>query len=143
MAIIKVIRSDEEHAVAMERIDQLWGASDGTPEREELNALFDLVETYEAVNYPIDPPSPINFIEFQMDQLDLTKEDLIPIFGSRAMVSDVLTGDYKLTMPMARALHERLGVPMDILLKITDTKHSEETSNGTEPARTKRETATT
>ena len=51
-----------------------------------------------------------------MEQAGLTQRDLIPFIGSRAKVSEVLSGKRQLTMPMARALHEHLGIPADVLL---------------------------
>ncbi len=39
---------------------------------------------------PIDPPDPIDAIVFRMEQMGLTRADLVPIIGSRARVSEVL-----------------------------------------------------
>ena len=36
--------------------------------------------------------------------------------GSRAKVSEALSGKRAITMPMARVLHEHLGIPADVLL---------------------------
>ena len=48
---------------------------------------------------------------------DLSPRDLIPFIGSRAKVSEVLSGKRPLTMQMARALHTNLGIPADVLLQ--------------------------
>jgi HTH-type transcriptional regulator/antitoxin HigA len=42
---------------------------------------------------------------------------LIPFIGTRAKVSEVLSGKRPLTMQMARALHANLGIPADVLLQ--------------------------
>ena len=47
----------------------------------------------------------------------MSPRDLIPFIGSRAKVSEVLSGKRAITMPMARALHEHLGIPADVLLR--------------------------
>ena len=52
-----------------------------------------------------------------MDQQGLTPRDLVPYLGSRARVSEVLSGKRAITMPMARALHQHLGIPADVLLQ--------------------------
>jgi HTH-type transcriptional regulator/antitoxin HigA len=62
-------------------------------------------------------PSPLAAIEFRMEQGKLTQRDLVPFIGSRAKVSEVLSGKRAITMPMARALHEHLGIPADVLLR--------------------------
>jgi len=114
---IRAIRSDADYAAALARIDELMDAEPGTAEGEELDVLADLVEHYEEKLFPMGYPDPVAAIRFRMEQSGLTPRDLIPIIGSRAKVSEVLSGKRALTMPMARALHNNLGVPADVLLQ--------------------------
>ena len=111
------IRTEEEYEAALARIDEIFDAEMGTAEGEELDELADLVESYEDKHYPIGMPDPISAIEFRMDQANLSQRDLIPYIGSSAKVSEVLSGKRDLTMSMARALHEHLGIPADVLLQ--------------------------
>ena len=111
------IRTEEEYEAALARIDKIFDAEKGTPEGEELDELAGLVEFYEDKHYPIGLPDPISAIEFRMDQANLTQRDLIPYIGSSAKVAEVLSGKRDLTMSMARALHEHLGIPADALLQ--------------------------
>ena len=113
------IRTEEEYEAALARIDEIFDAEKGTAEGEELDELADLVEFYEDKHYPIGLPDPISAIEFRMDQANLTQRDLIPYIGSSAKVAEVLSGKRDLTMSMARALHEHLGIPADVLLQKT------------------------
>jgi HTH-type transcriptional regulator/antitoxin HigA len=92
-------------------------AEGGTPEGEELDVLTDLVELYEAKHVPMGFPSPLGAIRFRMEQSGLSPRDLVPFMGSRAKVSEVLSGKRPLTMQMARALHANLGIPADVLLQ--------------------------
>ena len=101
----------------MARIDEIFDAEEGTPEGDELDVLVDLVMYYESKTVDIGFPDPISAIEFRMDQAGLTQRDLIPYIGSRSKVSEVLSGKRDLTMSMARALHEHLGIPADVLLQ--------------------------
>lgn len=114
---IKPIRTDADYETALARIDALMDAEAGTPEGEELDVLTDLVELYEAKHVQMGYPSPVSAIEFRMEQGGLTQRDLVPFIGSRAKVSEVLSGKRQLTMPMARALHEHLGIPAEVLLQ--------------------------
>jgi transcriptional regulator with XRE-family HTH domain len=52
-----------------------------------------------------------------MEQEDLQPRNLVPYLGSRAKVSEVLSGKRPLTLAMIRALHQGLGVPAEALLK--------------------------
>ena len=117
MAEVKPIRTDADYAAALARVDELMDAESGTPEGEELDVLVDLVELYESKHVPMEPPSPIAALEFRMDQAGLEPRDLVPYIGSRAKVSEVLSGKRAITMPMARALHRHLGIPADVLLR--------------------------
>ena len=65
----------------------------------------------------VDPPTIVDFIEREMQARGLTQRDLIPIIGSRSKVSEILSGDRDITMPMARALYKHLGIPPDVLLQ--------------------------
>ena len=111
------IRTEEEHKKAVARIIEILDAEEGTAEDRELDALVEVVKAYEADTVESDFPDPISAIKFRMEQAGLTQRDLVPIVGSRAKVSEVLSGKRELTLSMARALHEHLGVPADALLK--------------------------
>ena len=117
MVTVRPVRSEEDYEAALARIDELMDAEPNTPEDDELDVLVSLVEQYEENHYPIDPPDPIAAIEFRMDQAGLTQRDLVPYIGSRAKVSEVLTGKRAITMAMARALHHHLGIPAESLLQ--------------------------
>ena len=117
MVAIKPIRTEEDLDHALARIDEIFDAEAGTPEGDELDVLVDLVELYESKAVPMEYPSAIAAIEFRMDQAGLTQRDLIPFIGSRAKVSEVLSGKRAITISMARALHGHLGISADVLLQ--------------------------
>ena len=120
MANVRPIRREEDYEAALVRLDEIFHAEEGTPEGEELEVLADLIEHYEDKHYPMDFPSPVAAIEFQMDQLGMTRRDLVPFIGSTAKVSEVLSGKRPITMAMARALHQHLRIPADVLLQEPD-----------------------
>lgn len=117
MGKIKAIRTEAHYEAALARIDELMDAEPGTPDGDELDVLTDLVEHYEEKHVPMGFPSAIAAIQFRMEQAELTPRDLVPFIGSRAKVSEVLSGKRPLTMPMARALHEHLGIPAEVLFR--------------------------
>jgi HTH-type transcriptional regulator/antitoxin HigA len=89
----------------------------GTPEGDELELLVTLVELYEAEAYPIGLPDPVEAIKFRMEQQGLIQRDLVPFFGSRGKVSEVLSGHRPLSLAMIRKLHSGLGIPAEVLLQ--------------------------
>ena len=117
MVTINPIRNEEDHEAALSRLAEIFQAELCTPEGDERDILSDLVEHYEDRRHPIAPPDPIAAIEFRMDQGSLTRRDLVPHIGSRAKVSEVLSGKRPITMSMARALYRHLGIPAEALLR--------------------------
>ena len=117
MVTVSPIRNEEDYETALSRLAEIFQVEIGTQEGDERDILSDLVEVYESRHHPIGPPDPVSAIEFRMDQAGLTRRDLVPHIGSRAKVSEVLSGKRDITMSMARALHRHLGIPADVLLQ--------------------------
>jgi HTH-type transcriptional regulator/antitoxin HigA len=113
---IKPVRTSKDHKAALGEVERLWDAKAGTPEHDRLEVLVTLIEAYEVKHQPIPPPDPVEAIHFRMDQLDLDRKDLEALIGSRARVSEVLSGRRKLSLGMIRRLHRQLGIPADVLI---------------------------
>jgi HTH-type transcriptional regulator / antitoxin HigA len=114
--MIRPIIDDESHAKALRRIEQLWNARPGTPEQQELDALATLVDAYERRVVPIEAPTPIAAILARCEELGWTRIELEPLIGSRARVSEILSGKRSLTLAMIRRLHDAMGIPADVLI---------------------------
>jgi HTH-type transcriptional regulator/antitoxin HigA len=113
---IKPVRTSKDHRAALAEVERLWEAKPGTPEHDHLEVLVTLIEAYEAKHHPIPPPDPVEAILFRMEQLALDRKDLEVVIGSRARVSEVLSGRRSLSLGMIRRLHGRLGIPAEILI---------------------------
>jgi HTH-type transcriptional regulator/antitoxin HigA len=116
---IQPVRNEAEHDAAVERITQLMGVDPDSAASDELEILVTLVDAYEAKHFPMNVPEPVTIIKFQMEQQGLTRKDLEPLIGSRARVSEILTGKRALTLPMIRRLHQEMGIPVDLLVGAT------------------------
>jgi HTH-type transcriptional regulator/antitoxin HigA len=113
---IHPIRTDQDHELAVKRIEDLIGAAAGTAEGDELDILATLVDVYEAKHHAIDAPDPITAIQFRMEQQGLSRKDLEPLIGSRARVSEILTRKRSLTLSMVRRVRSGLGISADLLI---------------------------
>lgn len=113
----KPMHNDDDYALALQAIDRLWDAADGTAEADTLEMLVTLVEAYEAEHYPIPAPDPIDMILHVMDARGLTRRDLEPYLGSHARVSEVLNRRRPLSLEMIRKLQAGLGLPADVLVQ--------------------------
>ena len=117
MPYFREICNDADLDSTLDRISKLMNAKPGQPEYDELIVLTSLVEVYEDKHYPIGPPKLIAYLEYMLEDCGMTEDDLVPLIGSRQKVADVLAGKRDITMPMARALHKRLGIPAETLLE--------------------------
>lgn len=122
----RLIKNENDYEMALSRIEELMDAESDTEEMDELELLTALVEMYEERHYPAGLPDPISAIKFRMEQLELTQKDMVPYFGSKSRVSEILNGKRKLTLPMMRALNKELGISAEVLLKEPGASFPEE-----------------
>jgi HTH-type transcriptional regulator/antitoxin HigA len=113
---IKLIKTEQDYHSAIKRIEDLWGAKKDTSEGDELDLLVTLVESYETKHYPIAPPDPLDAIKFRMEQMGMTKADMVKYLGSQSRVSEILSGKRKLTLKMVKSLYKGLKIPAEVLL---------------------------
>ena len=117
MRDLRPIRTESDYEQALAEVEELWGARTGTSKGDRLDVLATLIEAYEVEHYPMDPPDPIEAIKFRMEQQALTRKDLEKILGTRMRVSEVLNRKRGLSVNMIRALHEKLGISADVLIR--------------------------
>lgn len=114
---IRPIRNERDYDAALAEIDLLMDAAPGTPEGDRLEVLTTLVEAYEARHHPIEAPDAIATLEYVMEQRGMTPADLVPVFGSRSRVAEILARKRRLTLTMAWRLHHDLGLPAEAVIK--------------------------
>ena len=112
------VTTAEEHRAALARIDELMDAETGTAEAKELEALAILVQDYERRAFPTVPPTPLEAIEFRMEQMGYTQADLARLLNSRSRASEIMTGSLdRLSLRMIRKLHREWRIPAEILIQ--------------------------
>ena len=116
MKVIRPIRNESDHEAALKEVERLWGARSGTADGDRLDILATLIDVWEAEHYPVSPPDPIEAIGFRMEQQGLSRKDLEGIIGGRARISEVLDRKRGLSIAMIRRLHEKLGIPAEVLI---------------------------
>lgn len=114
---IKPIRTKADYRATLKEVEALMDAQAGTPEGERLDVLTTLVEAYERKHFPMDLPDPIEAIRFRMEQSGLGPKDLVPMIGQLNRVYEVLARKRPLTLAMIRALHAKLGIPSELLIR--------------------------
>lgn len=83
---IRPIKTEQDYTPALSRIEEWCGAKKEISEGDELDLLVTLVELYETSHDPIAPPDPIDAIKFRMEQMGMTKADMVKYLGSQMVL---------------------------------------------------------
>lgn len=85
------IAPDRQHEEYLSVLDKLASKVNPTSEEEKYaEVLMTLIEAYEEEHHSVPDASPIAVLRALMDANDLRQKDLVPIFGSESIVSEVL-----------------------------------------------------
>jgi len=116
----KVIETRDEfdhYVEMMEKLDRRTQTGHPlSPEEEALRALLErLVKDYDdKITLPDVPPH--NVIAFLMEQRHLRQADLLPVFGSRSVASEVLAGKREPSKAHIRKLADFFQVSAEVFL---------------------------
>ena len=103
----KVIETEEESDTALAIVAGLMakGEDNLTPEENTLFGLLtSLIEQFEETAYPLPDAEPREVLRDLMEHNGLKAADLTGIFGSRAKVSEVLSGKRSISKEQAKRL---------------------------------------
>jgi len=114
---MKPIKTEKDYNKALKRLEDIFDAKPGTKEGDELEILGILIEKYEAENFPVDLPDPIEAIKFRMEQLDFSQNDLAEVIGLKSRASEILNRKRKLSLEIIRKLNEKLHIPSEVLIQ--------------------------
>jgi HTH-type transcriptional regulator/antitoxin HigA len=113
----KVIESDEEFDRLVEKMEALDLKKNPAPEEQALSALLArLIQDYDDRYHGLPALPPHKMIAFLMDQRELRQADLLPVFGSRSVVSDVLNGKREPSKAHVRKLAEFFHISAEVFL---------------------------
>ncbi|MEX0608814.1 MAG: helix-turn-helix domain-containing protein [Balneolaceae bacterium] len=114
---IQPIHTEDDYKKALNRIEEIFYATPGSSEGDELEILGILVDEYEKKYFPIEAPKPVEAIKFRMDQLGLEQKDLGKILGSKSRASEILSGKRSLSLRQIKLLYKKLGIPAEVLIQ--------------------------
>jgi HTH-type transcriptional regulator/antitoxin HigA len=107
----EVIRDEEELRRQIEILETLTARETPMEIEKKLIALLTLlVEEYENRNYPVVNVGPLDIIRHLMEEHQLRQKDLMDVFGTESIVSDVLNGKRELNKDHIKRLSERFKV---------------------------------
>jgi len=113
-----VIRTGEENARLIAELEQLDKPHDKlTPEEREYSELLTvLIEAFEEANYALEGAAPGSRLRSLMEEHGLRQRDLLDMFGSRGIASEVVGGKRAISKAQAKKLAGIFHVPADLFL---------------------------
>ena len=112
----KVIRTEKENREYTEILYNLDKRSKAlTPAEKELTKILTLlIEDFEEKHYRLPRTQPLDALHFLMDQHGLKQKDLLDVFGTPSIVSEVLSGKRELNKDQIKRLSDRFHVSPEI-----------------------------
>jgi len=120
---VRPIKTEEDYQATLAEVERLFDAAPDTAEGDRLDVLTTLLEAYEKSHYVIPSPDPVETIKYWMESRGITRQDLEPLMGSRARVSEIFNHKRGLTLTMIRNLHDKLGIPAEALIQPAKLSH--------------------
>ncbi len=115
-----VIQTEKENEKALEIAGRLMMKGDHKLSPEEgrlLDLLATLIEDFEEKAYPMGEKSnPAVALRELMFEHKLRQNDMLDVFGSQGVVSQVLNGKREISKAQARKLSARFRLPIDIFI---------------------------
>ena len=114
-----VIETEADNERMLEAVNQLMSRGEENlipEERKLLRLMVRLIEDYEAVAYPVADGPPYLTLQRLMTVRGVRQKDLLGIFGSDGMASEVCNGKRGISKTHAKKLAAYFGVPADLFL---------------------------
>jgi len=112
----KVIRTEEENESYTEILREFDRRSDTlTPAEQELAGLLTLlIEDFEEKRYQLPRAEPVETLRFLMEQHGLAQKDLVDVFGTPSIISEILSGKRELNRDQIKRLSVRFHVSPEL-----------------------------
>jgi HTH-type transcriptional regulator / antitoxin HigA len=105
------ITSERQHEEYLSVLDKLISKDNPTSEEEKyVEVLVALIEAYEEEHHSIPDAPPVEVLRTLMDANHLRQKDLVPIFGSESIVSEILHKKRELNKNQIEKLSKRFRV---------------------------------
>jgi HTH-type transcriptional regulator/antitoxin HigA len=112
-AVIRSEAENERHIAILEELDRK-GNRLRAAERRIADLLTLLIEDFEEKHYALKASSPVDVLNELMLANNLRQKDLLDVFGTPSIVSEVLHGKRQLTTEHIRRLSKRFHVSPEI-----------------------------
>jgi HTH-type transcriptional regulator / antitoxin HigA len=100
---INPVRTEEDYEKAMSRIEELWGIPPDSPDSDELEILLALTGAFEKKHHRIESPDPVTLIEYRMEQMGLSQEEIRHFMESRKRLPEIISRESGLDIDVIKS----------------------------------------
>lgn len=113
-----VIETEEENNRMLAEVEKLMAKGENiSPEENALLRLMaTLIQDFEERFYKPREVTPLEVLRHLMDARDLKQSDLLEVFGSKGVASEVINGKRSISKTQAKALAKFFNVPVDLFI---------------------------
>jgi len=115
---LQILKTENEYEYLLDWVDNQFDLNlpPDSKEGQQLQIALLLIKQYEDLHYNIPYPDAIEAVKLKMEEKGLINKDLVNWIGSKGYVSALLSGKKPLTLRIAKVLHQKLGIPAEVLL---------------------------
>jgi HTH-type transcriptional regulator/antitoxin HigA len=117
--VVKAIETQEEYDHMVAAVEQLIDKGEDQLSPEEgalLETMAILVQAYDDRNHPLPAIAPNEMLVYLMETSGRTTKHLLPVFGTRGRVSEVLSGKRSISKEQAKKLASLFKVAVDLFI---------------------------
>ena len=117
--VIKAIETEEEHDRMIAAVEHLMDKGEDRLSPEEsalLETMAILVQAYDDRHHPLPPVTPSEMLAYLMETSGRTAKDVLPVFGTRGRVSEILGGKRSISKEQAKKLASVFKVTVDLFV---------------------------
>ncbi len=117
--VVKAIESEEEYDRMIAAVEALMdkGEEHRSPEEDALlETMAILIQAHDDRHHPLPPVPGHEMLAYLMETSGRTTKDLLPVFGTRGRLSEVLSGKRSISKEQARRLAVFFKVTADLFI---------------------------
>ncbi len=117
--VVKAIDTEEEFDRMVAAVEALMDKGENNLSAEEsalLETMAILIQAYDDRNHALPPVPPYEMLAYLMESSGRTTKELLPVFGTRGRVSEILNGMRSISKEQAKKLALLFRVSVDLFI---------------------------
>lgn len=111
-----VIETEAENERLLAIVESMMRRELSPEEAKLFDLLTKLIEDFEDRHYPMGESSPTEMLQFLMEQRGLRQRDVVHLFGSSGVASEVINGKRAISKKLAKSLGDFFHVSSDLFI---------------------------